>query len=104
MIKTPDTINRIQADFGSNADEAVKILEEATSKYDYLNHERIIRCIVFLSEKNLENLRHRINQAMYDPRDVMFWAEYVNLGTNETPKRVRDFNKTFDTCENGVTE
>ena len=104
MINTPDIMNRIQADFGRNADDAVKILEEATSKYDYLNDDRIIRCIIFLSEKKVEGLKHRINQAMEDTRDVMLWAEYTNLEANETPKRVRDFNKTFETCENGVME
>ena len=104
MIRTQDIKDRIQSDFSGNAIEATKILEEAISKYEYLNHDRIIRCIIYLSEGRLDKLRKSINQAIDDPRDVMLWAEYINLGEKETPRRVRDFNKTFQNCEKDVQE
>jgi len=31
-------------------------------------------------------------------------ASYANRGQEETPRRIRDFNKTFDNCETGVNE
>jgi hypothetical protein len=104
LITAPDIKERIQFDFGDNAIEATKILEEAISRYEYLNHERIIRCIIYLSDKKLDKLKESINQAKDDPRDVMLLAEYINLGDNEKPKRVRDFNKTFQNCEKDVHE
>jgi hypothetical protein len=104
MIRTQDIKDRIHSDFGENAIGATKILEEAISKYEYLNHDRIIRCIIYLSERKLDKLKKSINQAIDDPRDVMLWAEYINLGEKETPRRVRDFNKTFQNCEKDVQE
>lgn len=104
MITAKDIQNRIQSDFRENTLEATKILEEAVSKNDYLNHNRIIRCIIYLSEKRIDRLKEAVIQATGDPRDVMLWAEYINLREGETPKRVRDFNKAFDECENDVQE
>jgi hypothetical protein len=104
IIRTQDIKARIQSDFGENAIEATNLLEEAISKYEYLNLDRIIRCIVYLSERKIDKLKKSINQAIDDPRDVMLWAEYINLGEKETPKRVRDFNKTFQNSEKDVQE
>lgn len=104
VIITKDIIDRIQSDFGDNANEATNILEEAITKYEYLNHDRIIRCIIYLSERELEKLKKFINQAKEDPRDIMFWAEYINRGDKETPKRVRDFNKSFEDYYKNVYE
>ncbi len=100
MIKTVDIKDKIISDFGPNADKATKILEAALAKYEYINHDRIIRCVIFLAEKTLDGLSRSINYAVTDPRDVMLWAEYINLKDGETPKRIRDFNKTFDNCDN----
>ena len=104
VITTQDIKDRIQSDFGDSANEATKILEEAISKYEYLNQDRVIRCIIYLSERKLDKLKKSIDQAKEDPRDVMFWAEYINRGDKETPKRVRDFNKTFQNSEKDVHE
>jgi len=104
MITTQDIKDRILSDFGENATEATKILEQEILNFDYLNHDRTIRCIIYLSKGKLDTLKETINQAKGDPRDMWFWAEYINLRENETPKRVRDFNKTFPNCENDVQE
>lgn len=104
VITSQDIKDRIESDFGESAMEATIILEEAISKNEYLNHDRIIRCIIYLSERKLDKLKQSISVAKGDPRDVMLYAEYINLGDKETPKRVRDFNKTFQNCEKDVQE
>ena len=104
MIEKTDIIQRIKFDFGQNTDEAIRVLQETIDKVEYLNHDRIIRCIIYLSKGSIEELNHMINQAKQDLRDVMLWAEYDGLNENELLKRVRDFNKTFEDCENNVNE
>jgi hypothetical protein len=99
MIKTQDIIKRIDLDFGQNSNEAFKIINEALLKYDFLNHDRIIRCIIYLAENKLDGLKQSINYAVQDPRDVVFWSEYVNREQNQIPKRVRDFNRSFENCD-----
>lgn len=104
MVDTIDIRERIKTDFGDNASDVVKIFDEAILKADYLNHNRIIRCILFLSDKDLNKLKENIETATYDPRDVMLWAEYSNHGQGEKIKRIRDFNKPFDQAHKDVKE
>ena len=104
MINTTDIRERIESDFGEKAGEAFKTIHEALTKTDYLNHDRIIRCIVFLTEKDIDKLKDCIETAAADPRDVMFWAEYTNLARGQKPRRIRDFNRAFDQCEIDVKE
>lgn len=99
MIYTKDIKDKIEADFGDKASDVFRIFDEAISQADYLNHNRIIRCILFLAKKDIDKLKSNIQAASYDPRDVMLWAEYFNNGQEQNPKRIRDFNKTFDECE-----
>lgn len=100
-----DDINvRIRTDFGENSNKATTRLIDAINKVDYLKTDRVIRCIIFLAKGNLTDLNRYIETATYDTRDVMLWAEYEGLKENEKPKRVRDFNKTFDECLNDVNE
>jgi hypothetical protein len=104
MISTKDIRERIEFDFGDKTSEAINIIEEAIAETEYLSQDRIIRCIIFLANKDLDKLRNSIQSAIEDPRNVMLWAEYKNLGINENPKRIRDFNKTFAQSENNVKE
>ena len=104
MTHLTDINEKIKIDFGGNASVAFEILEEALEKTEYLNHPRIIRCIIFLAEKNIETLKLNIQAAIIDPRDVMYWAEYINRELEKSPKRVRDFNNTFDQSEIYVKE
>jgi hypothetical protein len=99
MIESSDIKKRILSDYGEKADKVHKILDEAISKYDHLKEDRIIRCIIFLSDKNVNHLIEFITQAISDPRDVILWAEYENLQDNRVPIRIRDFNKPFENCE-----
>lgn len=100
-----DDINgRIHTDFGENANKATTMLIDAIKKVDYLKTDRVIRCIIFLAKGNLTDLHEYIEKATFDTRDVMLWAEYEGLKESENPKRVRDFNKTFDECLSNVKE
>lgn len=52
-----DILGKIYSDFGDKHSEVIDILEKAFSDYDYLQNDRIIRCIIFLSEKSIQKLR-----------------------------------------------
>jgi len=104
MIGTRDIHERIESDFGGKASEVIRLFDDAISKADYLNNNRIIRCILFLSDRDIEKLKKNIDTATYDPRDVMLWAEYSNRGQGASKKRIRDFNKTFDLADTDVKE
>ena len=104
MIDTKDINERIESDFGDRASEVFKIFNDTLFKIDYLNNNRIIRCILFLANRDTEKLNKYIETAIYDPRDVMLWAEYTNFGQGEKIKRIRDFNKTFEQADNDVKE
>jgi hypothetical protein len=100
-----DIIQRIETDFNENSDKAIEILSSAISQTNYLDTDRVIRCIVFLAQGDLSKLKDSIEKAVFDTRDVMLYAEYENLNDkNFNFKRIRDFNKTFDKCTENVTE
>jgi len=99
-----DIQETILADFKDSADEANDILIDAISKTDYLKTDRVIRCIIFLSKGDLDNLKKHIDIAVNDTRDVMLWAEYNGFEFGKKTKRIRDFNKTFYDCEIDVHE
>src|SRR6056297_4282917 len=94
MIQTEDILEKIKRYFGEESKEATRILHDSTHRVDYLDNDRILRCIVYLSNGSLKELKNAIRQATEDPRDVMLWAEYEGLKNGEQLKRVRDFNKT----------
>jgi len=104
MTFKPDITQRINTDFGETADEATKKLLEAITKTEYLKADRVIRCIIYLAKGNLTDLNNYIESATNDTRHVMLWAEYTGITESKTPKRVRDFNKTFDKCSQHVQE
>ena len=104
MTFKEDITTRIKIDFGIKSDEVFERLTQAIEKTEYVSTDRVIRSIIFLSEGNLQELNRYIEVATYDTRDVMFWAEYENLNNNSNPKRIRDFNKTFEESTNDVKE
>ena len=104
MTFKDDIIERINTDFEESANKATTMLIDAITNVDYLKTDRVIRCIIFLAKGNLTDLKRYIETATYDTRDVMLWAEYEGLKENENPKRMRDFNKTFEECSTDVKE
>lgn len=94
MMELPKDINdEMKIRFDSGFDLANKILTEFLDENKYLNHDRIIRCIIYLSD-GIQSFRHNLKVAKTDPRDVMLFAEYEQIN------RIRDFNRTFS--ENGI--
>ncbi|MDG2448307.1 MAG: hypothetical protein P8M34_01670 [Saprospiraceae bacterium] len=89
-----DIIKRIEKDFGKHKGKAIHLITEQLFQYKHLNSDRIIRCIVFLSRKNLDGLKTALYNAVVDWRDVIAWAEYAPLNV-ANPVKVRDFNKPF---------
>ena len=104
MILKEDINKKIQNDFGIDSKKAIEILNHAIEKTDYLNTDRIIRCIVFESKGNLNDLQKNIITATNDPRDIMLWAEYEKLSDDFNYKRIRDFNNTFEESTINVSE
>jgi hypothetical protein len=90
-----DIVEEMKIRFDSDYDTANKILTEYLTKYDYLNSERIIRCVIFLANNEIESFKSFLESAKGDPRDVMWWAEYENRESLDNNKKVRDFSKTF---------
>jgi hypothetical protein len=78
-----------------SAEVVTFLLQAATQQTDYLNHPRILRCIVFLAKGNIDELRRQIEIAAYDPRDVMMAAEYERP-MDKSPLRIRNFNEPFE--------
>lgn len=104
MTFKDDIIERINKDFGERAEEATKMLFDAIALNEFLKIDRVIRCIIYLAKGDLTDLSKYIESAIVDTRDVMFWAEYTGITESKIPKRLRDFNKTFDKCSKNVKE
>lgn len=104
MKYATDIVERIKSDFGDKAADVINIFDTAIAKTEYISTPRVIRCILFLAERNVEKLNEMIEAAQGDPRDVMLWAEYEGIGEPFHPKRIRDFNKMFDKSEDDVSE
>lgn len=104
MILKEDIYNRIQNDFGAESNKAIDILTIAIKKAEYLSIDRRIRCIVFLSRGNLNDLQKNIIAATNDPRDIILWAECEKLSDDFNYKRLRDFNISFEESRINVRE
>lgn len=104
MIFKEDIIRRITEDVGKNSNEVFTMLDEAIKKTSYLKTDRIIRCIIFLANGNIDDLNRYIEVATFDTRDVMLWAEYKKPNNDRNLRRLRDFNKTFEECGNNIKE
>tara|TARA_R110002049_G_scaffold81648_1_gene207802 strand:- start:695 stop:1000 length:306 start_codon:yes stop_codon:yes gene_type:complete len=91
-----DIIDEMKARFNSDFDSANKILTEYIAQNEYLNSDRIIRCIVYLADNGIESFKSYLDCAKGDPRDVMYWAECDGDFKNHNVKQIRDFNKTFE--------
>jgi len=91
-----DIEKRIETDLDESADKVKSVLISAIEKTNYLKSDRVIRCIIFLAKGNLTDLDNYIESAIKDTRDVIFWAEYEGLKGKRRPKRIRDFDKSFE--------
>ena len=104
IIFKEDITRKINTDFGEYSDNAFETLKSAVEKIEYLKTDRVIRCIIFLSEGNIDDLNKFIETATNDTRDIMLWAEYEKINNDTNFKRIRDFNNTFEESANNVKE
>ncbi len=89
-ILAPDIAARVDGDFRvDERNEAKQVLARLHGECER-ESDRVLRCVVFLSEGSLQRLAHNAEQARQDYRDVIYWAEY-DLNDN----RLRDFNQPF---------
>ena len=58
-----DIINRIKSDFEKDSNKALEILKNRLNALEYLNNDRIIRCIIYLSKGSIKELNNFINVA-----------------------------------------
>ena len=83
-----DIEKRINDNF-SDIDLVKQILSELSVPNEEL--ERVIRCVLYLSENDYDSLKHFVSVANIDRRDVYYWAEYDKLS-----RRRWDFSKEFN--------
>ena len=57
---------------------------------DQSSEDRVLRAILTLSAGDLSRLRHNVEAARADPRDVLFWAEYPRDSDTASTVRMRD--------------
>jgi nicotinamide mononucleotide adenylyltransferase len=55
---------------------------------------RLMRAVLFLSEGSVTQLRHYVEMAMRDFRQVLTWAEYV-VDVSPEPLWARDMSQPF---------
>ena len=97
-MKFKDDIRRkIMIDFGENSNQATKILDETIAKIVSLEIDRVVRSIIFLAKGDLNELNKYVETAIFDLKNIMFWAEYDGV-TKGIFKRLRDFSKPFEEC------
>lgn len=82
-----DIVKKLHFDFGPKADEAIDIIESCLANDD----TRILRCIVYLADGNINSLKEMIDLAKIDFRDVIYQAEY-----DCRDQRMRDFSQPFE--------
>ena len=92
MKLTKDIKIEIQKLFKQRSKDAIQLIQKQFADIKMSN--RIIRCVIFLADGDLEKLEHFIDIAKTDYRDVIFMAEYTDHRSKH-PKRIRDFNRSF---------
>lgn len=98
----PDDIQKkIRAEFETGLVQFMeRELEAFVKRFQEVYQEpptpRIIRCVVYLTAGEKENLSHFVEAALKDWRDVIYWAEY-----NAEDQRIHDFNEPFKLTADG---
>jgi hypothetical protein len=78
---------KIAADYPNEAPATILSLLE---QYDGVEKSRVARCILYLAGGRADQLRHFIDNAKTDYRDVIYRAEY-----GQDDQRIHNFNQPF---------
>lgn len=84
-----DIVSWIETRF-SDSEKVLRLIEPILQMDSDISASRVIRCVLFLSGSDYDQLTNYTKKAISDCRDVIWWAEY----DNRTAK-VRDFEKSF---------
>jgi hypothetical protein len=87
MKLTQDMVAQLQKDFGPSFEAAIRFLEKQPDL-----PLRVLRCVIFLAEGEMDLLSKLIEAAKSDYRDVIFWAEYSDH-EKASPPKVHDFSR-----------
>ena len=66
----------VRSTFGSDADEVLALLSKYGRQSSHREVDRVRRAILTLSRGEVERVRHNVEVAQRDYRDVLYWAEY----------------------------
>jgi hypothetical protein len=91
-----DIKSRIEHDFGhAKVLDVLAKFDEFAHRFEKIYHEkvsaRIIRCVIKISEGDMDLLDRYIRSALLDWRDVILWAEYDKDGRT----RIFSGNQSF---------
>ena len=92
MMLARDIWGKVNKDFeiSEEAALALSVLADFVDENKELSSDRILRCIVFVANGDLNRLEKAIDLAKEDYRDLIVWAEY-----DEKNERVRDLTNPF---------
>ena len=93
MTLARDIVEKVNQDF-ADPDEtalALSVLADFAEQNQALASDRILRCMVFVANGDLDVLGKAMDLAMIDYRDLIVWGEY-----DENYQRVRDLSIPFE--------
>ncbi len=87
-----DIEEKINRDFKPPDETALvlSVLGDFADRHPDLSIDRILRCIVFVADGDMNTLEQAIDLAKLDYRDLIVWAEY-----DRDDNRIRDLTLPF---------
>lgn len=85
-----DDIERWIKDHYADVARAKQTLEPVLTIDTPISIPRILRNILYLSERDYDSLAAYVRKAVDDPRNVLWWAEYDNRNVQK-----RDFSQSL---------
>jgi len=70
-----DIENKIKENF-TDTEKVINIISQLT--VPDIEKDRVIRCVLFLSDSDIDSLKSWVKKANIDRRDIYFFAEYDN--------------------------
>ncbi len=90
MTVFEDDVERWIKENFADVTRAKRALEPVVALETEISVSRILRSILYLSDRDYDSLAAYAQKAIHDPRNVIWWAEYDNRNIQK-----RDFNKSL---------
>ncbi|AQZ93416.1 hypothetical protein ACFSB1_12180 [Halopseudomonas phragmitis] len=97
MTVFEDDIERWIKENYADVMRAKQALEPVLTIETAISISRILRSVLYLSERDYDALAVYAKKAVDDPRNVLWWAEYDNRNIQK-----RDFNNSLYSQGNGL--